>query len=168
MNWREENHVQNFEFDVTLFAGKYSQISFPAQTKRQVGLIKRLWQEDLPADGFRKVRVKRYDWSQFEGYLQVIRFYEIEGKTAKVRERMFVQHLSAAYLLADLWERRGRALERRYAFRLWTPKLGVDHKEKTFYDAPMSRILVGPAFQIGFSRRREWSREFMDADDVPF
>lgn len=166
-NWRDENRVQCFDYDVSLFAGKYLQMTIPAQTKRQVGLIKRLWQEDEPADGFRKVKIKVYDWTQIEEYLPVIRFYEVEGKTAKVRERMFVQHTQAAFILADLWERRGRALERRYAFRLWTPKLGVDHKEKTFYDAPMSRVLVGPAFQIGRSRRREWSREFM-SEKVPF
>ncbi len=168
MNWRDENRVQNFIYEVTLFAGKYRQISFPVQTKRQVGLIKQLWQEDEPADGFRKVKVKRYDYSQFERYLQVIRFYEVEEKTAKVQERMFTEHLTASFILADLWERRGRALERRYAFRLWTPKLSADHKAKTIYDAPMGSILIGPAFQIGLSRKREWSRKFMEADDVPF
>jgi len=167
MNWRDENRVQCFDYDVSLFAGKHLQMTLPAQSKRQVGLIKRLWQEDEPVDGFRKITVKLYDWTQIEEYLPVIRFYEVEGKTAKVRERMFVPHIQAAFLLADLWERRGRALERRYAFRLWTPKVGVDHKEKTLYDAPMSRVSVGPAFQIGLSRKREWSREFM-SEKVPF
>ncbi len=166
-NWRDENRVQCFEYDVSLYAGKYLQMTLPAQTKRQAGLIKRLWQEDAPADGFRKVKIKAYDWTQIEEYLPIIRFYEVEGRKAVVRERMFVQHLQAASLLADLWERRGRALERHYAFRIWTPKLTADHKERTIYDAPMNRVLVGPAFQIGLLRRREWSREFMKAK-IPF
>jgi len=166
-NWRDENRVQCFDYDVSLYAGDCLQMTIPAQTKRQVGLIKRLWQEDEPTDGFRKVKVKLYDWTQREEYLPVIRFYEVEGKKAVARERMFVPHTGTAFLLADLWERRGRALERRYVFRVWTPKLGVDHKERTLYDAPMSRVLVGPAFQIGLSRKRDWSREFMKVK-VPF
>jgi hypothetical protein len=142
-------------------------MTIPAQTKRQVGLIKRLWQEDKPADGFRKLKVKRYDWIQVEEFLTVIRFYEIEDKTAKVRERMFVQHTQAAYMLAFLWERRGRALERHYAFRIWTPTRGVDHKVKTLYDAPMRRIPHGPAFQLGLARTHDWNQKFMNAK-LPF
>jgi hypothetical protein len=32
----------------------------------------------------------------------------------------------------------------------------------------MDSVLIGYASQLGLSRKREWSREFMEADDVPF
>lgn len=166
-NWRDSQPTRTFEFGAVLLAGDSIQMIVPAETKEHAALVKALWEQDEPADGYRSVRIERGVRVQREEFLVVISFYRVVDRKAKRRATLYVQHSQAAYLLAYLWERRGRARGERYVFRVWTPKCGVDHGSEVTYDGPYTKVPEGILYQIGLSRTREWNEAYMSAD-VPF
>ena len=167
MSWREKIPVIDFEYDLTLFAGRYLQFCLPARTRREAGLIKALWTEDEPADGFRTVQIEQRRRTERKQFSVLLKLYEVVGKQAKTKATFYIQHAHAGYVLADLWMRRGTRLQRRYVFRLWSPDIGLSDDAEVLYEAPVMKIPIGIHYQIGLDRKTSWSAKYQ-SDDVPF